>query len=546
MNWVLERRPWSMNMSVMNMVPYSPPSIEVFNELQFMPVWIKLSRVPSHCITTRFERGFLGYFGEVLDISLFGSRGRDAVFIKGLVRIDLSASFLGRRQACGPDNVLFWVRLHYENILAMCYRCGFLGHSLSRCHHLDIPFDLEVRGSWMSIGRVGFRIMENSLQKYMQNQGKAKRINSTDSELNQFSFVTKEKRFGYSIRPTAGLSKLEEEVLESDQAADTGNPQIRSRQNQDRSRAGDEGYVRRRTTVSEGGWLKMGMKEVPLKSAPTVLINKSNNNEVGGLKAKTGLYIPPAKRRAESNSSVGSSKCAGKGVQMPPRPPPGNAVRKHNLPTKRKLFSGNKGKEKETEATRPVPTKKWIPAKGIVIQEPGSRDAQPISSSFGMPGKSGIAVAPSDLAGPSKIGNWIEAKKDGLQLKGTDDIPHRCFERKSHSLEMIRNWYQGEDDELNDDEEWEEDLPQRLTTHSAPLLILPSQSESVDQVMQEASLDDVGWLRPVIGRWADVVDSDEEDQFAEDGMKHQEVLFVPREESGDEEGSDEDKEAADF
>ncbi|CAN1129488.1 hypothetical protein LINPERHAP2_LOCUS5247 [Linum perenne] len=164
-----------------------------------MPVWIKLTRVPSHCITTWFGRGFLGYFGEVLDISLFGSRGRDAVFIKGLVRIDLLTSFLGRRQACGPDNVLFWVRLHYENISAMCYRCGFLGHSLSRCTHLDIPIDLEVRGSWMSIGRVGFRIMEDSLQKYIQNQGKAKRSNSTNSELNQFSFVTKEKRFGYSV-----------------------------------------------------------------------------------------------------------------------------------------------------------------------------------------------------------------------------------------------------------------------------------------------------------------------------------------------------------
>ncbi|CAN1132960.1 hypothetical protein LINPERHAP2_LOCUS7367 [Linum perenne] len=81
-----------------------------------MAVWIKLSRVPSHCIKTRFGIGFLRYFGEVLDISLFGSRGRDAVFIKDLVRIGLLASFLGRRQACGPDNVMFWVRLHYENI----------------------------------------------------------------------------------------------------------------------------------------------------------------------------------------------------------------------------------------------------------------------------------------------------------------------------------------------------------------------------------------------------------------------------------------------
>ncbi|CAN1136517.1 hypothetical protein LINPERHAP2_LOCUS9504 [Linum perenne] len=63
-NWVLERRPWSLNMNVMNMVPFSPPSVEIFKELQFMAVWIKLSRVPSHCVTTRFGREFLPFFGS--------------------------------------------------------------------------------------------------------------------------------------------------------------------------------------------------------------------------------------------------------------------------------------------------------------------------------------------------------------------------------------------------------------------------------------------------------------------------------------------------
>ncbi|CAN1178429.1 hypothetical protein LINPERHAP2_LOCUS33655 [Linum perenne] len=157
-----------------------------------MAVWIKLSRVPSHCIMTRFGRKFLLYFGEVLDISLFGSRGRDAIFIKELVRIDLLTSFLGRRQACGPDNIHFWVRLHYEDISSIYYHCGFLGHS-SRCPHTHIPLDREVRGSWMSIGRVGFRIAENSLQKYMQNQIKAKKMDSSNSEFVQLNFVTEEK-----------------------------------------------------------------------------------------------------------------------------------------------------------------------------------------------------------------------------------------------------------------------------------------------------------------------------------------------------------------
>ncbi|CAN1124768.1 hypothetical protein LINPERHAP2_LOCUS2535, partial [Linum perenne] len=121
------------------------------------------------------REGVSSFFGEVLDISLFGSRGRDAIFIKGLVKIDLLASFLGRSQACGLDNNAFWVRLHYESIASICFRCGHLGHSSLRCPHTHIPLDHEARGPWMSIGRIGFRIMANRLQKYIQNQNKAKR-----------------------------------------------------------------------------------------------------------------------------------------------------------------------------------------------------------------------------------------------------------------------------------------------------------------------------------------------------------------------------------
>ncbi|CAN1165815.1 hypothetical protein LINPERHAP2_LOCUS26380 [Linum perenne] len=355
MNWVLERRPWTMNMNVMNMVPFSPPSMEIFNELQFMPVWIKLSRVPSHCITTRFGRGFLRYFGDVLDISLFGSRGRDAVFIKGLVRIDLLASFLGRRQACGPDNVLFWVRLHYENISSMCFRCGFLGHSSSRCPHLDIPFDLEVRGPWMSIGRVGFRILESSLQKYMLNQSKAKKSKEASTELGQFSFVTKEKRFGFSVQPKIRESGREDEEMETGQPEDGSGCRDNVLLIQEMRGEGNKANRRRVAAVSDG-WMSAREKNpLPLKSAPTVLNNQNHKKTVEVPIKKPGIYIPPAKRRLGGKSSVGSSKIAGKGHSVHSKPPLRAAGTVYNLPTKRKLVFGNKGKEKMMVEARHIP-----------------------------------------------------------------------------------------------------------------------------------------------------------------------------------------------
>ncbi|CAN1193783.1 hypothetical protein LINPERHAP2_LOCUS42176 [Linum perenne] len=230
----------------------------------------------------------------------------------------------------------------------------------------------------------------------------------------------------------------------------------------------------------------------PGKSAPTILIDKNQQKKVAVQNERVSLYIPPGKRRAEGKSSVCSSKTAGRGFSSQARPPIGKT---QSLPTKRKLLFRNKGKEKLTEVFKRFPANKGIPTKGIVIQEPGSRDALPLSSSSCSGWKSRSVPPPSELA--------------------------------------------------EEDEEMEEDSPQRFAAAvSAPVLIQASESESVNQSLQEASLEDVGWLRPVIGRWADVVDSDEEDQYAEQGLGEKEVVVVPREESGEEDWS-EDEGAAD-
>ncbi|CAN1127587.1 hypothetical protein LINPERHAP2_LOCUS4134 [Linum perenne] len=189
MKWVLEKRPWSMNMYVMNMVPFSPPSVEIYNELQFMAVWIKLSHVPSHCITTPFGRGFLRYFGDVLDISLFGSRGRDAVFIKGLVRIDLLASFVGRRQACGPETSCFG----YVSTMRILPLCATVVDSSDTCLQ-----DVRTRISLLT-----------------------------------WSFVTKEKRFGYSAQPNNKGKELEDNELELDTSTDVGRQPTKTKGSKD-------------------------------------------------------------------------------------------------------------------------------------------------------------------------------------------------------------------------------------------------------------------------------------------------------------------------
>ncbi|CAN1166344.1 hypothetical protein LINPERHAP2_LOCUS26662 [Linum perenne] len=338
-----------------------------------MAVWIKLSRVPSHCVTTRFGREFLRFFGELLDISLFGSRGRDAIFIKGLVRIDLMASFLGRRQACGPDNIPFWVRLQYESISSICYRCGFLGHASLRCPHTDIPLDHEARGPWMSIGRVGFRIVESSLQKYMQNQIKAKKSKPQNSDFGEFSFVTKEKRFGYSVQPLVDETGLEENGVETGSSAASsklpGLP-ITCRQ---LTKDGAKPPNGSGPLSSDGALARRKQTARPLASAPVNVINKNKMEKAKVMKGTNSLYTHPGRRTVEGKTAFSCSK--GKDATAAPhgRPPLGPAVASHQQAAKRKLFSDGKGKGKMSEGAAPIPAKRWVPTKGITIKEPTSK-----------------------------------------------------------------------------------------------------------------------------------------------------------------------------
>ncbi|CAN1170891.1 hypothetical protein LINPERPRIM_LOCUS7677 [Linum perenne] len=536
MNWVLDRRPWSLAMNVMNMIPFAPPSVEIFNELQFMAVWIKLSRVPSQCITTRFGKEFLTFFGEVLDISLFGSRGRDAIFIKGLVMIDLLAPFLGRRQACGPDNIPFWVRLHYENISLICYRCGLLGHSFSRCPHTHIPVDHEARGSWMSIGKVGFRIVENSLQKYMQNQLKAKRKESGQQEIGQFSFVTKEKRFGYTVQPAEDEPGMEDKEIGSGSSTAPKRQSALPPQNKKYATAGSKLIMKGNPPPSDGFIARTKHAPMPQQSAPAALRNEEVKKKTENLEGKGGFYIPPGRRLIDRNGAFSSSK-NDSSAAAPPRRSQSvmNATQQHSA-AKRKLTYEAKGKGKQRVDTGPVSMKKWIPSKGITIREPNSLEAIPRSSSSNLPMKNQVIKAPTTIPGPSKVGNWIEPKGMDKAADKEVDFPHKCFERKSYSLELIRNMYQQEEEEEQDD------VPAVVTiVKTAPPTVQPFQAtsptSSVNQPIREPSHEDIEWLRPVVGRWGDISDDDEDDEdaYGEQDMGVEEESLIQANEPGDEE-----------
>ncbi|CAN1235184.1 hypothetical protein LINPERPRIM_LOCUS4432 [Linum perenne] len=199
----IKEGPWYVHRDIFNMVSFSTPSEKIFNQLQFTLFWVKLDNVPSHCITERFGKDFLAYYGEVKDVSLFRALGTIAVFIKGLVKIDLLSPFFGRRKACGDDGKEFWVIQQYEGLRTICFICGRVAHTTSRCPDTETSPDWVGRGTWMFIQKdIGFRVEGSTLQK--------KNFNGNVNEPSlppylNFEFATMERKNNFNIsKPPTG------------------------------------------------------------------------------------------------------------------------------------------------------------------------------------------------------------------------------------------------------------------------------------------------------------------------------------------------------
>ncbi|CAN0879269.1 hypothetical protein LINGRAHAP2_LOCUS12939 [Linum grandiflorum] len=151
MQRVLKRRPIAMDGYFVNVSPWRAPSPDLFRSLQYMKLWVHLELVLDELRSTKFASGFLGLIGAVQEVGMFSSPDLPGYFLRGFVRLDLLRPFFGRRLARDEKGNEYWVRLCYEGLPPVCFRCGRLGHNHGRCLTPDAPLDLEERGPWMSL-----------------------------------------------------------------------------------------------------------------------------------------------------------------------------------------------------------------------------------------------------------------------------------------------------------------------------------------------------------------------------------------------------------
>ncbi|CAN1144820.1 hypothetical protein LINPERPRIM_LOCUS16837 [Linum perenne] len=75
------------------------------------------------------------------------------------------------------DGREFWVYYQYEQLPAICFRCGLIGHRVRNCPHHEIQLDLESRGDWICVEANGEELDE----VYLLKQSEKKKWNRKNS-----------------------------------------------------------------------------------------------------------------------------------------------------------------------------------------------------------------------------------------------------------------------------------------------------------------------------------------------------------------------------
>ncbi|CAN1799126.1 hypothetical protein LINPERHAP1_LOCUS22013 [Linum perenne] len=366
-NSKLRDTPWSMYNDVFNMVDFTSPSASVFDEMQFMSIWIKLDDIPSHCVTTSFGKGFLSFYGEVEDVGIFKSKGRDGYFVKGKVKLDMLAPFRGKRKAYGFDGREFLVKHQYEGIKALCFRCGLISHMTSRCENSHIHLDWSLRGPWMFIFKhTGTRVESSTFQKIIYPSNQTRRKSEMLPPTSRFKYATTEKKVNHLLIKSSSTLKGKEKTAKLE-----GGPNKESQPNGKINESGKLSFhsnynkARQMAITQSDGVLAAKIKEA----------DPSTKHKARSLGEQ---YIPPHRRGLDTSANTKSTN------QRKPVANPGmegSQLGSHSIQTKRKLTFEEKGKAPTKPVTKANVIIPQFRRNGIVLREPSSPSPVSLSDS---------------------------------------------------------------------------------------------------------------------------------------------------------------------
>ncbi|CAN1191317.1 hypothetical protein LINPERHAP2_LOCUS40986 [Linum perenne] len=110
------------------------PSFNEDEPLKTILTWVRLPKLPIHFFNHLAVSRIGNYIGKTVKIDLATSEGARARYARVCVEIDITKPLLGKYMI---EDRTFLVE--YESLENICGDCGFYGHKLGACPHVQPP-----------------------------------------------------------------------------------------------------------------------------------------------------------------------------------------------------------------------------------------------------------------------------------------------------------------------------------------------------------------------------------------------------------------------
>lgn len=130
----LEERPWVFSNELLVMVDLDDSKAIDEIEFHFIPIWIRVSKLPIGMMTSDIGEAIGNEVGSFLETDVEDGKVKVGSFLRIKVKLDIRKPLMrGVTVTVGREGVEKWCPLSYEYLPDFCYVCGLIGHTDRSC-----------------------------------------------------------------------------------------------------------------------------------------------------------------------------------------------------------------------------------------------------------------------------------------------------------------------------------------------------------------------------------------------------------------------------
>ncbi|CAL1359211.1 unnamed protein product [Linum trigynum] len=162
----LKKAPWFIDSKIFTFKEWETPSERLYHDLARVPYLVQFWNLPEEYRTVALGRLLASRLGTVEEAGMYAVWQSPGCVFKAKILIDVSAPLehkleARKRAADGSVGETFRVKLKYENLKVVCFRCRRIGHNQESCS-FDLVTGDDGSGPEIFGKRTGSRLNENS------------------------------------------------------------------------------------------------------------------------------------------------------------------------------------------------------------------------------------------------------------------------------------------------------------------------------------------------------------------------------------------------